>query len=85
MNEIETAKATPEQLLQMIETRMAMQRAQRTQGGRNRLMFMVGGVLFIAIGAGVAFMVLSQMVSGLQNGERRPTAQANEESADGKF
>lgn len=85
MNEIETARATPEQLLQMIETRMAMQRAQRAQVGRNRLMFMVGGVLFIVIGAGVALMVLSQMVSGLQTGERRPTAQTKGEPANGKF
>lgn len=75
MKETETDQATPEQLLKMLDARMLMQRAQRAHAGRNRMMFMVGGVLFIVLGAGVALMVLMQMLSDLPHGERRPTAQ----------
>lgn len=65
MKEIETAQATPEQLLQMLDARLAMQRAQRDPAGRNRAMLLTGGVLFIVIAAGVALMVLAQMLSDL--------------------
>ena len=75
MNETETAGATPEQLLKMLDARMAMQRAQRAHAGRNRMAILVGGVLFIVVGAGIAFVVLSQMVADLQHGERRPVGQ----------
>ncbi len=75
MNETETAGATPEQLLKMLDARMAMQRAQRADAGRNRMAILIGGVLFIVIGAGIAFVVLSQMVSNLQHGDRRPAGQ----------
>ena len=74
MKEIETAQATPEQLLQMIDVRMAMQRAQRTSTGRNRAMLLAGGLLFIVIAAGVALMVLSQMLTDLPQHGRRASA-----------
>jgi hypothetical protein len=78
MKEIETAPTTPEQLLKMLDAQMAARRAERTHSGRNRTMLLVGGVLFIVIAAGVALMVLSQMLSDLQHGERRPTAQTSQ-------
>ena len=65
MKETETAQATPEQLLQMLDAQLAMQRAQRDQPGRNRAMLLVGGVLFIVIAAGVALLVLAQMLADL--------------------
>ena len=71
MKETETARTTPEQLLQMLDTRLAMQRAQRGQPGRNRAMLLVGGLLFIAIAAGVALLVLAQMLADLPQGGRR--------------
>ena len=74
MKEIETAQATPEQLLQMMDARMAMQRAQRTSTGRNRAMLLAGGLLFIVIAAGVALMVLSQMLADLPQNGRRASA-----------
>ena len=83
MKEIETTQTTPEQLLQMIDTQLAMQRAQRGPGGRNRAMLLVGGVLFIVIAAGVALMVLAQMLSDLpQNGRH---AAASPSTATGNF
>ena len=84
MKEIETAPTTPEQLLKMLDAQMTARRAERTRSGRNRMMLLVGGVLFIVIAAGVALMVLSQMLSDLQRGERRPTAQTSQ-PAHGNF
>ena len=77
MKEIETTQATPEQLLQMLDARMALQRAQRGTTGRNRAVLLAGGVLFILIAAGVALMVLSQMLADLpQNGRLSPAPPA---------
>ncbi len=75
MKEIETTKATPEQLLQMLDAQLAMQRAQRGTGGRNRALLLAGGILFILIGAGVALLVLSQMLADLPQNARRTAAQ----------
>lgn len=77
MKEIETSQATPEQLLQLLDARMEMQRAQRTTGGRNRGVLLAGGVLFILIAAGVALLVLSQMLAERpQNGGAAPVPAA---------
>ena len=85
MKETATDQATPEHLLKMLDAQMAMQRARRSHAGRNRMMFMVGGVLFIVIGAGVALVVLMQMLSDLPHGERRPAAQTTSQTAPGNF
>ena len=84
MKEIETAKATPEELLQMLDARLALQRAQRGTNGRNRALLLAGGVLFILIGAGVALMVLSQMLADLPQNGRRSAAQTTT-TASGNF
>ena len=65
MKETETVQTTPEQLLQMLDAQLAMQRAERAPAGRNRAMLLTGGVLFIVIAAGVALMVLGQMLADL--------------------
>lgn len=85
MKEIETPQATPEQLLIMLDGQLHMQQARRGGAGRNRAMLLAGGVLFIVIAAGIALVVLSQMLSELPHGDRQPTAQAAAPSADGKF
>jgi hypothetical protein len=84
MNQIETADATPEQLVQMLDTRIAMSRARASGSGRHRATLLVGGVLFIFIVAGVALVVLAQMAADLSHGERPSTAQAATPIA-GKF
>ena len=71
MKETGTAQATPEQLLQVLDSQLAMQRVQRGLPGRNRAMLLVGGLLFICIAAGVALLVLAQMLSDLPQGGRR--------------
>ena len=78
MKEIETSQATPEQLLQLLDARMAMQRAQRDAGGRNRGVLLAGGVLFILIAAGVALLVLTQILAELPQGGRAAPAPAAE-------
>ena len=80
MKEIETTQATPEQLLQILDARLAMQRARGGPSARNRAMLLAGGVLFILIAAGVALVVLSQMLADLpQHGRHAaaPTASGN--------
>ena len=62
-----------------------VQRVRHGEAGRNRAMLLVGGTLFIVIAAGIALVVLSQMLSELQHGERQPTAQAAAPAEDGKF
>ncbi len=71
MKEIETAQTTPEQLLRLLDAQMEMQRTQRSSRGRNRAALLAGGVLFILIAAGVALLVLAQMLADLPPGGRR--------------
>lgn len=74
MKETQTAETTPEQLVQMLDVQIAMNRARASGAGRHRATLLVGGVLFIFIAAGVALVVLAQMAADLSPGERRPTA-----------
>jgi len=68
-NEAETQAATPEQLVQILERELAARRSHRPWTSRNRATILVVGVLFIVIGAGVALLVLDQMLADLrQNG-----------------
>ena len=65
MKETEIGSLTPEQLLQSLEAKIAFSRARRQGGRRNRALFLTIGVLCILIGAGVALLVLSQMLHGM--------------------
>ncbi len=85
MKEIETAPATPEHLMQMLEASLAVQRARSQRSSRNRMMFLVGGVLFIVLGAGGALLVLMQMLSELQPGGRAPREQTTVQEGHGNF
>ena len=76
--EIQSAEATPEQLFQMLDRELATQRSHRPVSSRNRAMILVFGVLFIVVAAGVALLVLDQMVADLrQNGQMQTPASAS--------
>ena len=78
LKETQTGEATPEQLLQMLDCQLATHRSQRTGSSRNRAIILVVGVLFIVVAAGVALLVLDQMVADLrQNGQFPPPASAS--------
>ncbi len=72
MKETETDGSTPEQLLQILEAQLGAQRSQKAHTSRNRAMILVGGVLFILIGAGVALLVLDQMLSDFRENGHPP-------------
>jgi len=76
MKETETDKATPEQLLQMLDAQLAAQRSHRTQSGRNRAIILVVGILFIVVVASGALLVLDQMLMDMRQGDRPPTSGA---------
>jgi hypothetical protein len=67
MKEIESDSQTPEQLLRLLDTQLATQRARGKKPERNRVVFLVTSVVIIMAAAAVALMVLEQM---LVNSER---------------
>ena len=76
MNETEINESTPEQLLQMLEAELAVQRSHRAKSSRNRAIFLVAGLLIIVLGAGGALLVLDQMLIDLRQSDRVPAAAA---------
>ncbi len=81
--ETETQGATPEQLLQILDSQLATQRSHRPNASRNRAIILVIGVLFIVAAAGAALLVLDQMLADLrQNG---PAASAERTEAHRNF
>jgi hypothetical protein len=75
--ETQSAEATPEQLMQMLNRELATHRSQRPKANRNRAMILVIGVLFIVMAAGAAFVVLDQMLQDFrQNGQTPQPASA---------
>ena len=73
--ETQTATATPEQLMQMLDCELAANRSHRKGTNRNRAAILVVGVLLIVIGGAAALLVLDQMVADLrQNGQFPPPA-----------
>lgn len=85
MKQIATAEPTPEHLLQMLDAELAAQRGEHARPGRNRTMFLVGGVLFIVIAAGTALFVLMQMLSDLERAPRQVSAESRVHGTSGKF
>jgi hypothetical protein len=63
MNEIRTSEPTPEQLLQVLESELAMHRARRQRSSTNRTAWRVGGVLLILGGAIAALLILQYAMS----------------------
>jgi hypothetical protein len=73
MKEIESNSQTPEQLLRLLDTQLAAQRARRKKPERNRVVFLVSSVLIIMAAAAVALMMLEQMlVNSPREGTRSP-------------
>ena len=62
MKETETAQATPEQLLKLLDLQLSAQRQHRETSHRNRATILVLGVLFVVAAAAAALLVLGQMV-----------------------
>lgn len=69
MKETGSEGQTPEQLMQQLEAELAIRRSQTAKVGRNRAIFLVGGVLFILVAAGAALLVLEQMLSDMRPGD----------------
>ena len=74
MKEIETSESTPEQLLEILEAQLALQRSHRAKSGRNRAIILVGGLLLIVGAAGAALLVLDQMLMDLRMNDRPASA-----------
>lgn len=83
MKETGTGEQTPEQLLKILETEIATRRSAHRNAGRNRAILLVGGLLFIVIFAGVALLVLEQMLAELPRGRQDPPP--GSEQAAGNF
>ena len=62
MKETETAQATPEQLLKLLDLQLSAQRQHRENSKRNRALILVVGVLFIVVAATAALLALGQMI-----------------------
>jgi len=70
VKETGTPGPTPEELVKMLDCELASQRSHRPATSRNRAIILVVGVLFIVIAAGVALLVLDQMLADIrQNGQ----------------
>jgi hypothetical protein len=70
MKQTESNNATPEQLLQILEAQLAVQRSQHAKTGRNRATTLGIGILFILIMAGGALLVLEQMLQDMRPANR---------------
>ncbi len=62
MKEIESNSETPEQLLRLLDTQLAAQRARSKKPERNLVVFLVTSVLVIMAAAAIALVVLEQML-----------------------
>ncbi len=62
-----TPERTPEQLLQILDMGIELQRARRKGAQRNRGLFLTMGIFLILSGAAVALLVLSQMLNESRN------------------
>ena len=85
MKQIATEEPTPEHLLQMLDSTLALQRAGNANRGRGRTAFLVGGVLFIVIAAGAALFVLMQMLADLERAPRQASTEPQVRETRGKF
>ena len=81
--ETETKGATPEQLMEILNQQLASQRSHREGASRNRAIILVAGVLFIVVAAGVALLVLDQMLADLR--QNPPTKQEGAGTAHTNF
>ena len=62
MNENQSSESTPDQLLQMLDLQIAMQRGKRRSASKNRAVILAGGLILILGGMAVALLVLQQLL-----------------------
>ena len=67
MDENKTAQPTPEQLLKLLESEMNASRNRRLKLESKRRTMQVASIMFIVVGAAVAFWVLTFMLDDLQS------------------
>jgi hypothetical protein len=70
MKETETSSLTPEQLLQVLDSQIAMSRARRKTSAANRMIFLVAGLLVILIGAAAALFLLTYLLEEMPRASR---------------
>ncbi|RYD69892.1 MAG: hypothetical protein EOP84_27615 [Verrucomicrobiaceae bacterium] len=63
MKETDSYDRTPEELLQILDMGIELQRARRKGAQKSRALFLTLGVFFILTGAAVALLVLSHLVN----------------------
>jgi hypothetical protein len=63
----ETTPPTPEQLLKLLDLQLAHERGKRAHKSRNRATFLVVGILFIIVAAGIALVVAQGLLSELHD------------------
>ena len=84
MNENRNPEATPDQLLQMLDTQLAAARSKRGSAHpHSRLVLLVGALLLILAGCGAALLFLQQMLFDLPrpSAEETPPRMAERASA----
>jgi hypothetical protein len=84
MNENRNPEATPDQLLQMLDTQLAVARSKRgSTNPHSRLVLLVAGLLLILAACGAALLFLQQMLFDLPrpNAEGSPPGLAEHASA----
>ena len=75
MNENRNPEATPDQLLQMLDTQLAAARGKRrSTNPHSRLVLLVGGLLLILAGCGAALLFLQQMLFDLPRSSAEETS-----------
>lgn len=67
MDENKTAQPTPEQLLKLLESEMNTSRQRRLKLDSKRRTMQIVSIMFIVVGAAVAFWVLTFMLDDLQS------------------
>ena len=63
MKETDSPHRTPEELLQILDMGIQLQRARRKGAQKSRAVFLTMGIFFILTGAAVALLVLSQLLN----------------------
>jgi len=64
-HQTQSPQPTPEQLMQLLDLQIAMQRAKRRGGRKHRATLIVGGVLLILAVTFAALFILQQMLGDL--------------------
>lgn len=84
MNESKSPAPTPEELLQMLEVQLQMQRAKRQRTSGNRTAIRVGGIFLIFGAALAAVLILQYAMSQASLRERVPKASVEREMPGGR-